>query len=68
MLGMAGLYVHRILCHTMLMPKRTSRPLKPKATEWAIGQPLNFPDRAELAKRSKRLPRKTVESKRAAER
>jgi hypothetical protein len=50
------------------MPKRTSRPLKPKATEWAIGQPLNFPDRAELAKRSKRLPRKTVESKRAAER
>jgi hypothetical protein len=50
------------------MRKRTSRTLKSKATEWAIGQPLNFPDRAQVAKPSKRLPRKTAEDKRAAER
>jgi hypothetical protein len=49
------------------MPKRSSRRRKNKATEWAIGQPLNFPQKAEIKKPAKKPARKTRDDKRTAE-
>jgi hypothetical protein len=61
-----GLYVRLALWHTVSMPKRTTRRRKDKATEWTIGQPLNFPPKAEVKEPSKRPPSKTLDNKRTA--
>ena len=49
-----GLYVYPVLWHNRRVHKRTSRPRKNKATEWAIGQPLTFPIKGKISEPAKR--------------
>jgi hypothetical protein len=62
-----GLYVYPVLWHNWRVHKRTSRPRKNKATEWAIGQPLSFPLKGKISEPAKRPKSKPLDNKRTAE-
>jgi hypothetical protein len=62
-----GLYVYPVLWHNRCVHKRTSRPRKNKATEWAIGQPLSFPLKGKISEPAKRPKSKPLDNKRTAE-